>query len=162
MPSTFITLLAERMSARSRVPVAVTKSGDVVSPGKVFLAPGDHHMVLRRQGASVVVELTNEAPVNGCRPAVDLLFKSVAKAYGNASLGVILTGMGNDGLEGSRAIVEAGGRIVVQDEATSVVWGMPGQVAKAGLAQAVLSIKDLSLEIATRCRPSTRTLASGA
>jgi two-component system chemotaxis response regulator CheB len=161
MPSIFIQLLAERMSARCRVPVTVAKSGDVLSPRKVLLAPGEHHMVLRRQGAAVIVELTNEAPVNGCRPAIDLLFKSAAKVYGPAALGVVLTGMGNDGLEGSRAIVEAGGRVIVQDEASSVVWGMPGQVAKAGLAQAVLSIKEISLEIANRGRGSMRTVASG-
>jgi two-component system chemotaxis response regulator CheB len=161
MPSTFIQLLAERMSARSRVPVTVAKSGDIVTPRKVLLAPGEQHMVVRRHGTVVVVELTNDAPVNGCRPAVDILFKSVGKVYGSAALGVVLTGMGSDGLEGSRAIVDAGGRVLVQDEVSSVVWGMPGQVAKAGLAQAVLSIKELSLEIANRGRNSTRTHAPG-
>ncbi|HVW27636.1 MAG TPA: chemotaxis-specific protein-glutamate methyltransferase CheB [Polyangiaceae bacterium] len=147
MPKMFTHLLAERMSARARVPVVEAKGGEVVAAGKILLAPGDHHMVLRRDGASVVTEITTDAPVHGNRPSADLLFKSVAKVYGSVVLAVVLTGIGKDGLEGSRAIVDAGGRVIVQNEMSSVVWGMPGQIAKAGLAHAVLPVKEIAQEL---------------
>lgn len=147
MPKMFTHLLAERMSARARVPVVEARGGEVVAPGKILLAPGDHHMVLRRDGVHVVTEITTDAPVHGNRPSTDLLFKSVAKTYGSSVLAVVLTGVGKDGLDGSRAIVDAGGRVVVQNEMSSVVWGMPGQIAKAGLAHAVLPVKEIAQEL---------------
>ena len=147
MPKMFTHLLAERMSARARVPVVEAKGGEIVAPGKILLAPGDHHMVLRRDGASVVTEITSGAPVHGNRPSADLLFKSAARIYGSGVLAVVLTGVGKDGLEGSHAVVDAGGRVVVQNEMSSVVWGMPGQIAKAGLANAVLPVKEIAQEL---------------
>jgi len=156
MPKMFTQLLAERMSARSRIPVSEVKGGETVTPGKILLAPGDHHLVLKREGGSVVVEVTSDAPVHGNRPSTDLLFKSIARIYGSAALGVVLTGVGKDGLEGSRAIVDAGGRVVVQNESSSVVWGMPGQIAKAGIAHAVLPVKDIAQELLACKSPSTR------
>jgi two-component system chemotaxis response regulator CheB len=147
MPKAFTELLAQRMSTRAKVPVTEATDGEVVTAGKVLLAPGDRHMRLRREGAYIVTEFTNDAPVHGNRPSVDVLFASVARLYGSTALGVVLTGIGRDALGGSRAIVDAGGRVLVQDEASSVVWAMPGQVAKAGLADAVLPIKELAQEI---------------
>jgi two-component system chemotaxis response regulator CheB len=151
MPPSFIPLLADRMSARSRIPVMQAEAGAVVTAGKVLLAPGDKHMSVKREGSHVSIELFAD-PLRKTQSSVDVLFKSVAKAYGSAALGVVLTGMGQEGLEGSRAIVEAGGRVIVQDEQSSVVWGMPGSVAKAGLAQAILSVKDIGPDLVARAR----------
>ena len=156
MPAMFTKLLADRMSGRARLPVVEAHGGEPLVAGKVFIAPGDRHLVLRREGALLVTDLLDDPPTHGNRPAVDVLFRSVAKLAGSGALGVVLTGMGQDGLEGSRAIVEAGGRIVVQDELSSVVWGMPGHVAKAGLAHAVLSIRDITSEIVQRGRAPAR------
>jgi two-component system chemotaxis response regulator CheB len=154
MPPMFTKLLAERMSDRARVQVAEARGGDVLGPGKVFIAPGDRHLTVRREGMHLVTELIDDSPAQSNCPSVDMLFKSVARAAGASALGVVLTGMGNDALEGSRALVEAGGRVVVQDEASSVVWGMPGAVARAGLAQSVLSVKEIAAEIVTRSKPA--------
>ncbi len=111
-------------------------------------------MTVHRDKGIAYVELDRHAPVSGHRPSVDVLFASVARLYGSAALGVVLTGIGRDALAGSRAIVDAGGRVLVQDEASSVVWAMPGQVAKAGLADAVLPIKELAQEIVLCTRRS--------
>ena len=121
-----------------RSPCAKRQEGDLLEPGGAWLAPGDFHMEIDAAGRrSRTIHLHQGPPENSCRPAVDVLFRSVAECYGRASLAVVLTGMGKDGLLGCEAIVEAGGRVLAQDEATSVVWGMPGAVAKAGLADLV-------------------------
>src|ERR1700728_1245620 len=120
--------------------------------GQVVIAPGGCHMVVRRHGAQIVVGTNMDPPQNSCRPAVDVLFRSVASIYGAATLGVILTGMGSDGLRGCEQIHEAGGRIIVQDEPSSVVWGMPGYVAQAGLAERVVPLNDIANEIMRRVR----------
>ncbi len=156
MPKMFSPLLADRMSARARIPVAEAKGGEIVGPGRVLLAPGDHHMVLRRDGAAIVTEISSEPAVQGNRPSADLLFKSAARVYGGSVLAVVLTGIGRDGLEGSRAVFDAGGRVLVQDELSSVVWGMPGHVAKAGLAHGVLPIKEIAQELVLCVRPQSR------
>jgi two-component system chemotaxis response regulator CheB len=130
--------------------VSEARHGDVLEPGRAWLAPGDFHMVLRRDGSRIVIDLNQHAPVNSCRPSVDPLFESAAAILGSAVLGVMLTGMGQDGLEGSRRIVQARGRVIAQDEATSIVWGMPGLVVKGGLADAVLPLKDIGSEIVRR------------
>src|SRR6185436_11562106 len=110
---------------------------------------GDHHLLVRRTAKGVVLETNQDAPENSCRPAVDPLFRSVATVYGPRALAVVLTGMGHDGLRGVEAIREAGGRVLVQDEATSVVWGMPGAIVQAGLADRVLPLDALAPEIVT-------------
>ncbi|HEX3596761.1 MAG TPA: chemotaxis-specific protein-glutamate methyltransferase CheB, partial [Polyangiaceae bacterium] len=140
MPSMFTKLLADRMSARARVSVVEATKGEPVVAGKVIIAPGDHHLMLRRDGGAFVAELIDCEPGDTSCPSVDMLFRSVARLCGSGAVGVVLTGMGSDGLEGSRSIVDAGGRVYVQDEASSVVWGMPGQIARAGLATAVLPV----------------------
>ncbi|QDU21972.1 chemotaxis-specific protein-glutamate methyltransferase CheB [Urbifossiella limnaea] len=152
MPPMFTRQLAERLSARFAVRVEEGRAGAALAPGHAWIAPGDYHLVLARDAAGVRVVLNQEPPENSCRPAADVMFRSVAKAYGPAALGVVLTGMGQDGLRGSEAIRAAGGRVIVQDEATSVVWGMPGAVARAGLADRVLPLAQLAPEVVRRVR----------
>lgn len=152
MPPMFTRLLAERLSAVHRVPAEEGSAGAVVVPGRAYVAPGDHHMTVERDGAAVRLALNQGPPENSCRPAADVLFRSVARAYGPSALGVVLTGMGHDGTRGCEAIVEAGGRVVAQDEATSVVWGMPGSVARAGLAEKVLPLSMIAHELLQRAR----------
>src|SRR5262249_9362428 len=126
------------------------RPGGVLQPGHAWIAPGDHHMIVVRDGLQARVMLNQEPPENSCRPAVDVLLRSVANTFGPNSLTVILTGLGQDGLRGCEAVREAGGQILVQDEATSVVWGMPGHVARAGLADRVLPLSLISDEIMRR------------
>jgi two-component system, chemotaxis family, protein-glutamate methylesterase/glutaminase len=150
MPPVFTRLLAERLTAQSHVTVREAKAGAVPEPGEVWLAPGDYHMTVAGRGAARHLELSQGPPENSCRPAVDVLFRSAAVNAGANCLAVILTGMGQDGLRGCVAIREAGGQVLAQDEATSVVWGMPGYVAKAGLAEQVLPLDRIAPEIVRR------------
>jgi two-component system, chemotaxis family, protein-glutamate methylesterase/glutaminase len=155
MPPMFTRLLAERLTAQFAIRVREGSSGTVLQPGEAWIAPGDHHMIVVRDGHQVRLLLHQDPPENSCRPAVDVLLRSVAKVFGPNSLTVILTGMGQDGLRGCEAVREAGGQVLVQDEATSVVWGMPGCVARAGLADRVLPISLLGDEILRRL-PQTK------
>jgi len=150
MPATFTGRLAERLSTSCGRSVREATDGLPVGQDSVFLAPGGRHMELAGRPASPRIRLTDAPPENSCRPAADVLFRSAARIWGSGTLGVVLTGMGRDGLAGSRAVVEAGGRVVVQDEFSSVVWGMPGEVAKAGLADAVLPLGQIGVEIGLR------------
>jgi len=147
MPKIFTRLLAERLSAISGFKVREGEPGALLTPGEVWVAPGGFHMDLVRTAEGVKLR-THEGPLeNSCRPAVDVLFRSVAELYRATALGVILTGMGQDGLIGSQSIVDAGGRIIAQDEASSVVWGMPGAVSNAGLPEKILPLMDMANEI---------------
>jgi len=162
MPPLFTRFLAERLSAKGGLPVREAVDGDALAPGYAWIAPGDFHMRLESTGTSVRVRLDRGPQVNSCRPSVDTLFTSVAEVFGAGALAVILTGMGQDGLKGCERIVTAGGRVLAQDESTSVVWGMPGMVARAGLADRVLPIDQLAAEIlrrAARGRESRRRAA---
>ncbi len=150
MPPMFTALLAERLAAQAAIPVVEAVDGIPVDPGCAYIAPGDYHLLVERTAAGVVLRTQQGAPENSCRPSVDVLFRSCAAVWGNAVLGVVLTGMGQDGVRGSQAIVEAGGRVVAQDEATSVVWGMPGFVAAAGLAEAILPLPQIAADITRR------------
>ncbi len=150
MPPMFTKLLAERLDKQSQIDVHEGAVGNSVLPGHAYIAPGDYHMVVKRSGGKVMLALQQESPENSCRPAVDVLFRSVVETYGAGTLGVILTGMGQDGLRGCEKIREVGGQILAQDEETSVVWGMPGFVAKAGLADDVLPLKQIAAEIIKR------------
>jgi len=143
MPATFTTLLAEHISRATGVPCAEGKDGEPVRSGQIYLAPGDFHMVLEREGTGAVIRLNQDPPENFCRPAVDPMLRSMVKIYGSSLLTIILTGMGSDGQKGSAEIAEAGGTIIAQNEATSVVWGMPGAVATSGLCSAVLPIQEI-------------------
>jgi two-component system chemotaxis response regulator CheB len=124
--------------------------GQPVQAGTVYVAPGDFHLTVQRRNGSVVTVLDQSPPQSSHRPAVDALFRSVADSYGPRSLALVLTGMGQDGVRGSEDITRAGGRVLVQDEATSVVWEMAGLVAAAGLADAVLPIGDIASELRRR------------
>jgi two-component system chemotaxis response regulator CheB len=152
MPPTFTQMLADRLASRSVVSVREAVSGQPLRPGEAWLAPGDYHLVLARDGDTVRLRTHQGAPENSCRPSADVLFTSVAETYGSSALAVVLTGMGQDGLRGCERIREAGGQVLVQDEATSVVWGMPGFVARAGLADQILPLDQLAPEIIQRVR----------
>jgi two-component system, chemotaxis family, protein-glutamate methylesterase/glutaminase len=156
MPPMFTRLLAERLSAQSPIRVQEATSGCQLKPGEAWIAPGDHHMIVVRNGLQYCLLLNQEPPENSCRPAVDVLLRSVAKNFGADSLTVILTGMGQDGLRGCEFLREAGGQVLAQDEATSVVWGMPGYVAQAGLADRVLPLSMIAGEIVKRLRAQER------
>jgi len=144
MPPTFTTILAEHLARIAKRPVREALEGEAVNAGTIYLAPGGRHMsVVRRDGVAVIA-LNDGALVNFCKPAVDPLFSSAAEVWGSKVLGLVLTGMGSDGLRGSHAIAAAGGCILAQDEASSVVWGMPGQVAHAGLCSAVLPLDEIA------------------
>jgi two-component system, chemotaxis family, protein-glutamate methylesterase/glutaminase len=150
MPPVFTRLLANRLDGRCALRVIEAEGGEILLPGRVHIAAGGQHLTLARQGTSVVTVATDDPPENSCRPAVDVLFRSVATLYGSGALAVVLTGMGQDGLRGVEAIRVAGGPVVAQDEATSVVWGMPGFVVRAGLADAVLPLDAVAAEISRR------------
>jgi two-component system chemotaxis response regulator CheB len=144
MPATFTTILAEHLGQTSGMPAAEGRDGEVLVGGRIYVAPGDFHMKVVAEGAQKIIRLTKEPPENFCRPAVDPMLRSVAAVYGRHALAVVLTGMGTDGMRGAQTLVAAGGSVIAQDEATSVVWGMPGAVATAGLCSAVLPLRDIS------------------
>ncbi len=150
MPPVFTRLLAERLASKSQLTITEAQDGEMLQANHVYVAPGDFHMKLVRNGQEVRIALNQEPPENSCRPAVDPLFRSVAEVYGGKSLGVILTGMGKDGLRGCEILREQGGQILAQDEETSVVWGMPGFVARAGLADEILPLSAVAPEIVRR------------
>jgi two-component system chemotaxis response regulator CheB len=149
MPPAFTTILAQHIDKLGILPCAEARDGDALVPGRILLAPGNRHLLVRRSGGSMVARLSDAPPENFCRPAVDPMLRSACEATGGRMLVAMLTGMGQDGLLGSRQVVEAGGTLVAQDEATSVVWGMPGAVARAGLAHAVLPLPQLGAKIAS-------------
>ena len=150
MPPVFTKLLADRLSATCPIQVREAAQGEVLVPGKAYIAPGDFHMRLAKDGEKHRIVLDQSAPENSCRPAVDVLFKSIPPLFGARALGVILTGMGQDGLIGVQQMRAAGAQIVVQDEATSVVWGMPGAVARAGAADVIVPVTEVGDEIVRR------------
>ncbi len=150
MPPLFTRLLAERLQSKSKIRVQEAVQGSLVEPGTVLIAPGDYHMRVVRKGNEVCVALDQSPPENSCRPAVDVLFRSVGELYGSSTLGVILTGMGYDGLRGVELLKAEGAQILAQDRDSSVVWGMPGAVVEAGLADAALSLKSIAPEIQRR------------
>ncbi len=150
MPPVFTKQLAHRLSANSKIVVEEATSGTFLEQGRAWIAPGDNHMTVVRQGLRQMLVLDKEPQENSCRPAVDPLFRSVAKVFGGQTLAIVMTGMGSDGLRGCEAIKAAGGRVLVQDEATSVVWGMPGIVSRAGLADKVLPLALIGPEIVRR------------
>jgi two-component system chemotaxis response regulator CheB len=160
MPPAFTRFLSQRLSSLCQLPVEEAEAGAELAPGKMWVAPGGSHLVVERDGAQTRLATNQNAPENSCRPSVDVLFRSVAQVFGNRALGVVLTGMGQDGLRGCESLAAAGAEIVVQDEATSVVWGMPGFVARAGLADTVLPIAEIGSHLLDRV--ASRRLLSGA
>jgi two-component system chemotaxis response regulator CheB len=150
MPPLFTRLLAERLNSTCQLPVSEAHHGCLVEPGQILIAPGDFHMRLATIGDTVKVSLDQSARQNSCRPAVDALFASTGEVYGGAALAVILTGMGQDGLRGVEILRARGATVLAQDEASSVVWGMPGAVVNAGFADRVLPLNEVVPEILRR------------
>jgi two-component system, chemotaxis family, protein-glutamate methylesterase/glutaminase len=154
MPPLFTKLLAQRLDDLSRISVTEAVDGEQVLPGRALIAPGGKHLTLHTSGGKVVVRLNEDPPEHFCRPAVDVLFRSASAIYGDRLLGSVLTGMGKDGAAGAATIRAAGGEIVVQDEATSVVWGMPGAVAALGQADRVVALTQVGPELAGLLGPA--------
>jgi two-component system chemotaxis response regulator CheB len=152
MPALFTKILAEHLAKASNLPCKEVEHGERLQGGHVYVAPGDFHFTVRRDAAGFYASLDQSPPINFCRPAVDPLFHSVAEATGGNALGVILTGMGHDGRDGARALRAAGGTILAQDEASSIVWGMPGAVAEAGLADQILPLSEIGSDIVRRAK----------
>jgi two-component system chemotaxis response regulator CheB len=155
MPPIFTKLLADRLQTTSQLQVEEASDGSPVENGRILIARGDYHMRIRSAKGQPVIGLDQGPPENSCRPAVDVLFNSVDEIYGGNTIAVILTGMGYDGLRGARALKARGAYVIAQDEASSVVWGMPGAVAEAGLADAVLPLDSIVPEILRQVRRST-------
>lgn len=156
MPPTFTSILADHVGKAALRPSAEGKDGDVLQPGHIYVAPGGKHMVLEKDAGAVKIRLNDNPPVNFCKPAVDPLFDSVARIYGSAALALILTGMGHDGADGVRTIAAGGGSIITQDEASSVVWGMPGAAAHTGLCSDVLPLSEIGPKVARVLKGNTR------
>jgi two-component system chemotaxis response regulator CheB len=153
MPALFTKMLAERLNEVSKLPVCEAAHGQEIAPGQIYIAPGGFHLEVKRLLGREVFALNEGEPENSCRPAVDVLFRSVAKTYRDQALGVVLTGMGSDGLKGAQAIKEVGGVILVQDRESSAVWGMPGAIVDAGMEPIVLPLGAIANEVTTRvCR----------
>lgn len=148
MPPIFTRLLAERLNTLTPLCVEEATDGALVEPGKVFIAPGDRHMVVHRaDGGGVSIALNQDAPEHSCRPSVDVLFRSVSEVYGGAVVAAVLTGMGYDGARGAEALHAKGAYVIAQDEASSVVWGMPSGVVNAGAADAIVDLRCVVPEI---------------
>jgi len=148
MPPTFTAILAEHLTRASGRLACEAVDGEVVRAGRIYIARGDRHMRVVRLGGEPTIALDNGPLINFCKPAVDPMFSSAAKVWGSGALALVLTGMGSDGMRGAAEIAAVGGGIIVQDEATSVVWGMPGQIAQAGLASAVLPLDQIAVKVA--------------
>ncbi len=148
MPPTFTAIFADHLSRTSHLCVREAEHGEPVHAGRVYVAPGGRHMRVMRAGGETRIVLEDSHLINFCKPAVDPLFTSAASVWGAATVALVLTGMGSDGTHGAADIVAAGGSIIAQDEASSVVWGMPGSVANAGLCSAILPADQLAARIA--------------
>jgi len=151
MPATFTTILAKHISEQTGQTAIEGADGMTVEAGKIYIAPGGKHMLFEKRGTNLAVKLDNGPAENFCKPAVDPMLRSLIDIYGERILCMILTGMGQDGLLGARALVEKNGRVVAQDEETSVVWGMPGAVAMDGLCSAVLPLNKIGAWVKTEC-----------
>lgn len=143
MPASFTSILADHIARQCGVTCSEAKDGEILAAGQYYIAPGDFHMLIEQKGMGPTVRLVKDPPENFCRPAVDPMLRSLSTVYGRNILVVILTGMGQDGTRGSDVVVKAGGSVIAQDEASSVVWGMPGSVAMAGLCSSVLPLNDI-------------------
>ena len=144
MPPTFTRLLAERLDKSSALTVVEATHDSFAEPGQVIIAPGSHHLRVAQACGRIQLHLDEGQPENSCRPAVDVLFRSAAMSFGGHVLGVVLTGMGKDGLAGAKNIKDGGGYMIVQDECSSTIWGMPGEIARAGLADQVLPLDQIA------------------
>lgn len=149
MPATFTTILAEHIQRICGVKCAEGRNNERVAPNHIYLAPGEYHMMIERDNYGPFIRINQDPPENFCRPAVDPMFRSIAKLYGAKTLSVVLTGMGKDSRNGGQAIIDAGGTVIAQDENSSIVWGMPGAVSTAGLCSAVLPLNQIASKISS-------------
>ena len=156
MPPRFTQLLAERLDAESAIHVVEATAGMELQPGTAYIAPGDHHLTIKRECGKVVTALNQGPQENSCRPAVDVLFRSVADVYGASAIAIVLTGMGKDGYSGTQILKREGAYVIAQDKDSSVVWGMPRFIAEAGLANAVVPIDKVAIEV-QRCLSRSET-----
>jgi two-component system chemotaxis response regulator CheB len=156
MPAAFTPILAEHLNRLGMMPCTEARDGEALVAGRIYLAPGDRHMIIDGGRSGFRARLTTDAPENFCRPSVDPMLRSASAACDGRVLVAMLTGMGHDGLAGTKLVIEAGGAAIGQDEATSVVWGMPGAIAEAGLCHAVLPLPQIApklLEMLRGARP---------
>lgn len=151
IPPLFTAFLAERLRARGVLPVCEARHDQVVEPGNIYIAPGDHHLQVAHSERGVVVALNKEPPENSCRPSADVMFRSLAALYGPGLLGIVMTGMGQDGRRGCEVIKDRGGTVVAQDEASSLVWGMPRAVVMAGLHDHIAPLSEIAPLINATC-----------
>jgi two-component system, chemotaxis family, protein-glutamate methylesterase/glutaminase len=153
MPPIFTTMFAQRLAREGRLPCEEAREGEVLQSGHIYVAPGDHHMTVLGAGVArgPVLHITSDPPEHHCRPAADPMFRTAAQAFPNGVLAVVLTGMGEDGRSGCEAVVASGGRVIVQDQATSVVWGMPGSVVASGIPCSILPLQSISAHVASLC-----------
>lgn len=153
MPPIFTTMFAQRLAREGQLSCSEAVDGETLHPGHVYVAPGDHHLTVKLVGVTrtPTAQITRDPPEHHCRPAADPMLRSAARAFGAGVLAVVLTGMGEDGRRGCEAVVQAGGRVIVQDEATSVVWGMPGSVVAAGVPCTVLSLGTIASHVNSLC-----------
>lgn len=156
MPPVFTTQLAERLNRDCSLTVVEAKQGMALTPGTIYIAPGDYHMIVRSENRRNTIHLNQDPPENFCRPAVDVMFRSVAQVFGSTTLAVVLTGMGSDGAKGAQVIQEVGGYVVAQDEASSVVWGMPGAVVKVDAHDKVTDLKSIASHLRDRFNKAGR------
>lgn len=147
MPKTFTPVFAEHLAKASNLPVTEGENGMVLKKGHIYVAPGDRHMIFKRGASGTEIVLDDGPEVNFCKPAVDCMFDSIASLYGPSALAVVLTGMGNDGAKGGQTIVDAGGNVLAQDEASSIVWGMPGATYKAGVCAGIYPLDEMAKTI---------------
>ncbi|HET6532062.1 MAG TPA: CheB methylesterase domain-containing protein, partial [Actinoplanes sp.] len=152
MPPVFTRMFAERLDRSTPLTVVEAADGMEVIAGTVYIAPGDRHLVVLRRGTATVTQLSSAPPENSCRPAVDVMFRSVAQLYGAAAYAAVLTGMGQDGRRGAKVLRDAGAEVLAQDEQSSVVWGMPGAVVAAGLAAEILPLDRIAVALLGRLK----------
>ncbi|GEM_PF-5880238 len=161
MPEKFTELLAQQLDKKSALTVREARSNVLIKPGEVWIAPGDRHLMVRAAPDGLLLKLEDSPPVNACRPAIDLLFHSAAKICGENTLAIALTGMGHDGRDGGKAINLAGGQIIAQDEASSVVWGIPGAIVNAGIADEVLPLDQIAGRMTSMVQPGALITQNG-
>jgi two-component system chemotaxis response regulator CheB len=152
MPPVFTKMFAERLDRSTPLHVVEAGDGMELTPGWAYIAPGDHHLVLHRRGTATLTQLSSAPPENSCRPAVDVMFRSVSSLYGASAFATVLTGMGQDGRNGAKVLRDAGAEVLAQDEASSVVWGMPGAVVTAGLADEILPLDRVAAFLVNRVK----------
>ncbi len=156
MPAAFTTMFADHLTRQTQLDVVQATHGEPLKPGRVYIAPGGRHMRVGNAHGHAIIEICDDAPVNFCKPSVDVLFESCARLFGASCLSIILTGMGVDGAKGATAIAQSGGSVIAQDEETSIVWGMPGATVKAGACSAILSVPQMT-QVLTRLLDGLRT-----